>query len=297
MGINEQRIKEYLKKLDPKTLGLENIRSIKIKKIGMGESNLNYLAVLNDEKFVVRISMDPNSPNKSKKEYDSLKIVEHLGFAPKAFHLETSKQYLGETFLIQEFIEGETLETSKEIDDDTIRKLAILVAHLHSTDVSDIEEHLKKMGSSKTEILKEIRRRIVYIEAKRRIYFEEREEFDNILSKSYRKLQQLKFPEKSYYVLGHGDIDPQNVKVYKGKLKLIDWEDLELIDPALEIVIIFDSFDFSDRQKELFLREYLRVRKDPEMRERIPIFWPLQLFGGILLGGYACICDRRRGNA
>ncbi|GAH64477.1 unnamed protein product, partial [marine sediment metagenome] len=63
-----------------------------------------------------------------------------------------------------------------------------------------------------------------------------------------------------------------------GKLKLIDWEDLGLINPALEIAGTFDAFDLSDRQKEIFLKSYLDVRHDPELGRNIPVFWPFQLF-------------------
>lgn len=140
---------------------------------------------------------------------------------------------------------------------------------------------MRKIGSSKTDILNDMRRTINYIKTKRKIYFKGKRELEDTLTNSYRKLQQLKLDKKSHYVLGHGDIEPQNVIISKGKkLKLIDWEDLGLIDPAFEIAIIFDSFDFLDRQKELFLEEYSKVEKDPELRERIPILWLLQLFSG-----------------
>ena len=279
MDRNEQMIKEYLQKLDPKTFGLNKMESIRVKKIGLGESNLNYLAMVNEKKFNVRINMDSRSPSKSKREYDSLRVVEHLGIAPKVFHLETSREYLGETFIILEYLEGKSLEELRKIDENTLKELGRIVAQLHSTRIEDIERRLEKIGSSKTDILNEIRGRIGYIKTKRKGYFKEKGEFENILTDSYRKLQQLRFDKKPYYVLGHGDIAPQNViiSVEEG-LKMIDWEDLGLIDPAYEIAIIFNSFDFSDRQKELFLEEYSKDKKYPELRKRIPLFLLLHLF-------------------
>jgi len=273
MDRSKQMIKEYLQKLDPKTLGLNKMESIRVKKIGLGERNLNYLAIVN-EKFNVRINMDSRSPNKSKKEYDSLRVVEHLGIAPKVFHLETSREYLGETFIILEYLEGKSLEELRKIEENTLKELGRIVAQLHSTRIEDIERRLEKIGSSKTDILNEIRRRIDYIKTKRKGYFKEKGEFENILTDSYRKLQQLRFDKKSYYVLGHGDIAPQNViiSVEEG-LKLIDWEDLGLIDPAYEIAIIFSSFDFSDRQKELFLEEYSKDKKYPSLGKEFHSFY------------------------
>jgi len=279
MDRSEQMIKGYLRKLDPKIFGLDGIKSIRIKRIGLGESNLNYLTIINGKKFIVRINMDPRSLNKSKKEYNSLRIVEHLGIAPKVFHLETSKKCLGETFIILEYLEGKSLEECKKVDKNTLRKLGRIVAQLHNTSIDNIRKHMGKIGSSKTDILNDIRIRIDYIKTKRKIYFKGKREFEDVLTNSYRRLQQLKFDSKPYYILGHGDIAPQNVIISAGKeLKLIDWEDLGLIDPAYEIAIIFDSFDFSDRQKELFLEEYSKVKKYPDLRKRIPLFWLLQLF-------------------
>lgn len=119
MDRSEQMIKGYLQKLDPKIFGLNKMKPLKIKRIGLGESNLNYLAIINGKKFTVRINMDLRSPNKSEKEYNSLRIVEHQGIAPKVFHLETSKKFLGETFIILEYLEGKSLEKCKKIDERT----------------------------------------------------------------------------------------------------------------------------------------------------------------------------------
>ncbi|GAG22732.1 unnamed protein product, partial [marine sediment metagenome] len=38
------KITKYLRKLDPTIVGLKKIESIQTQKIGLGESNLNYLA-------------------------------------------------------------------------------------------------------------------------------------------------------------------------------------------------------------------------------------------------------------
>ena len=278
MSQHEQRIREYLQRLDPKEFGLNEVKSITIRKLGLGESNLNYLVVVSGKKFIVRINMDPSSPLKSEREYDSLMVVEPLGIAPRAFHFEPSKDYLDEAFIILEYLEGTSLDKCGEIDECIVTSLARVVAYLHNTNVGNLREELRRSRSSKTDILREIRKRISYIEAKRRKYFDEKGNFESILAVSYGKLEELKFEEEPCYVLGHGDIAPQNVVLSEGELKLVDWEDLGLIDPALEITVIFDSFDFSDRQKELFLKEYEALRNDAGLRKRISIYWLFQLF-------------------
>jgi len=279
VNILNHRIKEYLKKLDPKIFGLNKIESILTQKIGLGESNLNYLAIMNGKKFTVRINMDPSSSNKSEREYNYLKIVEPLDIAPRVFHFESSKKYLGETFIILEYLEGRSLNKYKEIDEDLERKLGRVVAQLHNTNIKNMKNRLERHGSSKIHLLYKIKRRIDYINAKRNLYFTIRGEFEDVLENSYRNLQRMKINMKPSYVFGHGDIAPQNVIFSQGKLKLIDWEDLGLIDPALEIAIIFDAFDFSEREKELFLNGYLEVREDASLKNKIPFFMPFQLFG------------------
>jgi len=278
MGLSSQTIRKYLQNLDPKILGLREIKSITIRKLGIGESNLNYLATVGREKFIVRIGMDPKSTCKTRREYDSLKIVEPLGIAPKGFHFEPSRGYMEEAFIILEYLEGTSLDKNKEIDDHVITMLARLVANLHNTNIEKITQHLQKHKSSKTDILHGIERRINYIKTKRKIYFDQKGTFECILTVSYEKLQKFKFGQEPLYVLGHGDVAPQNVILFEDRLKLVDWEDLGLIDPALEVAIIFDSFDFSERQKRLFLKEYETMRRDIRLRKRISLYWPFQLF-------------------
>ncbi|MCW4020202.1 MAG: aminoglycoside phosphotransferase family protein [Candidatus Bathyarchaeota archaeon] len=275
----ESKVKGYLENLDPKILGLGKMESVEVERLGLGESNLNYLAIIDGEKFTVRINMYPAFPEKSRKEYDSLKLVEPLDIAPKAFHFEPSKEFLGETFIILEYLEGKSLNECGKINDATVKELGRIVARLHSTNIEAIKKHLRKSRSSKKGMLNSIRGRIDHIKTKRNPYFKEKGAFEKVLASSFRKLQGMKFSGIPCEVLGHGDMDPQNVISSGEKLRMIDWEDLGRVDPAWEIASIFDAFDFSDSQKELFLNAYSQIRKDPELRKRIQSFWPLQLFG------------------
>ena len=274
----ESKIVKYVRKIDPEVLGLNEEPTIEAKKLGLGESNLNYLVKVDGKQFIFRINMDPNSPNKSRTEFDSLKIVEELGIAPKAFHYESSKDYFGETFIVLEYLEGKSLE-NKTISDKTTEELARTVARLHNTSIGHIRKRLRKNKSSRRAMLYRIKQRIDYINVKRKRYFPAEDWFSVLSAKTLHGLNERKTSIKPNYVLGHGDIAPQNVIMHDGKLVLIDWEDLGLIDSGVEIAIIFDSFDFSGNQKDKFLREYLNSRKDPTIRGRIRVFWPIQLFG------------------
>jgi thiamine kinase-like enzyme len=273
----ESKIVEYVRKIDPEVLGLKEESMIEAKKLGLGQSNLNYLVKIDEKQFIFRINMDPNRPNKSRTEFDSLKIVEKLGIAPKAFHYESSKDYFGETFIVLEYLEGESLE-NKAISDEITEELARTVARLHSTSVGHMRKRLRKNKSSRRAMLYSIKQRIDYINVRRKRYFLAEDWFSILLAETLHGFNEWKISVEPNYVLGHGDIAPQNVIMHDGKLVLIDWEDLGLIDAGVEIAMIFDSFDFSEKQKGLFLKEYLNSRKDPTIRRRIRAFWPIQLF-------------------
>jgi thiamine kinase-like enzyme len=147
-------------------------------------------------------------------------------------------------------------------------------------------KRLRKNRSSKRAMSCRIKHRIDYIKVKRKKYFLSEDWFSTLLAKTFHGFNERKISIKPNYVLGHGDIAPQNVIMHDAKLVLIDWEDLGLIDAGIEIAIIFDSFDFSEEQKEKFLREYLNSRKDPTIRSRIRVLADSTLWC-FLLGSHA----------
>ncbi|MFX1255128.1 MAG: aminoglycoside phosphotransferase family protein [Promethearchaeota archaeon] len=272
------KIKKYVEELDPSTLSLDNkIIVSKIEPIGLGESNLNFLIYIKAKKFNLRINMDSSMPDKSKNEYLALRLVEHLGFAPRAYHFESRKHILGGNFIILEYIEGISLD-KMEINLEILLKLARIVAQLHSTPLTNILRQLRTHNASYEELLKELEDRITYIIRKRN-KFSKDSMFDALLKDSFNQVRQMTLGLKPHrLVIGHGDIAPQNVILHKEHLKFIDWEDLGIIDPALELSIIFDSFDFLKEQQDLFLKEYLKFRNDRILKDRIKIVQPFQLF-------------------
>jgi len=265
-------------KMDPGTLGLRSIRRAKVRKLGLGEAHVNYLASLDGRKFVVRVNIDKSEWHKTTREYNSLKAVESLGIAPKVFHLESSARVAGGPFTVIEYVDGSSLDRIKRKNAKIVKQLARAIARLHNTDLSGIAKKITRVPPSRALILKSIRREINYIKRKTGIYFGWSVEFQKMFLDSFRRLQGLKPVPRRVCVLAHGDIAPQNVIFSNGKLMLIDWEDLGLMDPALEIAIMIDSFDLDAHHSKLFLDEYEILRKDPQLRRRISFFWPLHLF-------------------
>lgn len=267
------KIKNYLKNLDPKIFGLKEIKNIKIKKLGLGESNLNYLITINQKKFNFRINMDPKQPWKSKKEYQSLKLIEKYKRAPKAIYLQNSKRYFGQGFIILEYLEGTSLKKRK-LTNFLIKDLVKTLAKLHNIKLTKEIKKVRGGKNYKNLLLNELKQRLSYIKRKRKKYFLN-PYIDKFLLRKYNELKNTKVYSE---VLGHGDICPQNTILHKNKLMFIDWEDLGTIDPALEIVRIFEDFNFSEKQQELFLKEYLKLRKEINLKERLKDAWKTYFF-------------------
>ncbi len=132
----ESKIKTLLEQqLDPeRVFGLKRYSPqdkpiiTKIEKLGLGQSNLNYLVHLeminnsntknennnsnNNNRVLlnVRISMSFNEKAK-RDEFSTLQLLQgSLGIAPKAYLYEPNKELLGAPFMILEFLPGTDLE-------------------------------------------------------------------------------------------------------------------------------------------------------------------------------------------
>ncbi len=276
----KNKIIQYFEGLKSAQLGLRNKIIVEnISELGLGESNLNYLVIANNKKFVIRINMDINNPDKSKREFVALKSIENLHIAPKVFILDDSKIHINESFLIMEYVEGVSLDKAKKkLNMKIIRKLAELVANLHSLKVS---KNLQKERSNYNAWISIIKERMDYIKKQRSKYFEE-DIFDKLLDETFSKIKRIakSAKYKNIFCLGHGDICQQNIIIHKGKLKLIDWESLGLRDPASDIGMIFEGFgiDLTKKQEDEFLKQYLKIRHDETIRERLRIFKPIIQF-------------------
>jgi len=275
----EDRIRSYLIKLNPSILDLRKSIIIEsIKRLGLGESNLNYRISINQKDFIIRINMDPRIPEKSLRECKALKTVEPLAIAPKVYLYESDTEKLGGTFIIIDFIEGRDLTELKR-DDVPIKKLALFVAKFHNNEISTkIKDEIAKQDG-------DIQTYFTYIEKMHKYLTEKwkkygiNEKFGKFLQKCTLKLKDKKYlinPEKA--TLCHCDIAPQNVIIHKNQLKLIDWESLTVMDPAFDVAMLFDSFDLLEREQQLFLKTYLKERTDKNLEQRVENIWPVHIF-------------------
>src|SRR3989338_3688210 len=103
------KLKEAVQFIPARILGVSTpVRVKSIHNLGMGECHLNYLVKIDNKKFIVRININENDPDKSRREYLALKAVDHLNIAPKVFYLHMATKKFNENFIVLEYIEGKT---------------------------------------------------------------------------------------------------------------------------------------------------------------------------------------------
>lgn len=276
----ETELSRYLISIDPALLNLKaKIKGARLRRLGMGESNLNYLAILNGKKFIVRINMDKNAPNKSRDEFNALKAIENLEIAPRAFLLDDSGSAVDVPFIVLEYLPGVQLDKHQKIlDSKTVRSLAGTVARLHSLPATTLK--LKMETPTYRSLLNRIAKNIRYIKNKRARYFDPKDEFSRLIDGSFKKVEKaLESPKpQNERCIVHGDVCEQNILVNKAGPILIDWESVGFGDPAVEIARMFEAFGrikFSEGQERMFLDAYLKLRPDRTLMDRIRIFTPL----------------------
>jgi thiamine kinase-like enzyme len=252
-----------IKKIFEKAIS-KKVQSLKV--LGKGASNVNYLITADNQKFVFRINANSRRPEKSEKEFNSLKILESLGIGPKPL-------YLGKNFMILEYIEGQPFKGNSP-DIKFLKKLANLVADIHNLKPSKSLPHEQSSvkGYEMDIWLKNLKQHL------------KSPELLDLILKTRQKLIKLEETLKNYpksEVVTHGDICGQNVlKTKKGGLALIDFEDVGLKDPAEDIAKIFVDFrnPFTKSQKNVFLKEYFKKRTDKTLLQRISIYETLIIF-------------------
>ena len=89
---------------------------------------------------------------------------------------------------------------------------------------------------------------------------------------------------KNVLCITHGDIAPQNMVKINTGFKFIDWESAGIGDPAAEVAFVIDEIGFpiSEKQKRIFIKEYLKYRNDPTLVQRMNLFIKLIRFEQVL---------------
>ncbi|MFH1607819.1 MAG: aminoglycoside phosphotransferase family protein [archaeon] len=277
----ESKIKSYFEKLNPIKLGLEEkIKVDKIEKLGKGLSSLNYLVNANDKKFVFRLKVDEDLPS-AEREFKNLKFFQNEDFAPKVYLFDDSKKEFKFPILILSYLDGETIKEVKGFGKDQIEGLAEFLIKIHSMEIVDEMNNLPK---------KDYNEMVKKAERQKEVFgkYCKDEKFAKMMDNAYadllKKYDNYNFP--SEIVLAHGDFCSVNVLFNQNKYYLIDFEDLELSDPACEIAHIFIDFGtpFDEKNKKIFLDKYLEFRSEKNLKERVEKYAILWFLSGMYWG-------------
>lgn len=253
----EQRVKAWFESLTPKDIGLTNqIVVSSVERLGAGWSNINFLVIANNHKYIFRLNLDKENSSKSKREYEVLTSIEKHNMAPKAWLYDESKQTFENDFIVIDYIEGIMVNNSEHYQSPTLMPLlADLYVKLHSIhleELPNLPEWRTLYGTKR------------YIEALRK----EKGDYalSNVDEETRRALEDAfeRVSEENTYepdrVLIHGDPYHENI-IYDDKnqvLRLIDFEDTSVGDRAADIAGLFVDFgrEFSEEEKGMFLRKY-----------------------------------------
>ncbi len=214
--------------------------------LGSGEHNINYLLKSSKGPFVLRIYANTQFDN-ALKEYKILKKLDGK-FSPKVLYLDMSKRFIKQNYMIQEFIEGKTLQ---KFDKKSIVKAANLLKEVHKIVDLRTKRSWKNLITFWTEnnILKN----------SKFLGDTFNEEIKSLHSKVIQKLTEI-IPLVSKYErtsLTHDDIVPENfIEKKNGELVLIDWE-LACFDYFFfDFGSILAESNLSKDLEDLFLKTY-----------------------------------------
>lgn len=259
----KKQLKEVITNIPPKTLGLKKIKIDSFKKLGMGEGNLNYLFRIGNKKFICRINIDKEVPNKTRDEHKALKLVENLNIAPKVYYMHKADKSFPKDFLILEFIEGKPFRMKKRnYTARQIKQIAQLLARLHSKKIT-----MPKKKYSYQHYIKEGDKFIKSINKYTK------NKLDSKLEEISKKIKAFVPKKESHeFSLIHGDVCPQNIVETKKGLELIDWESLRYSDPAKDVANVLVDLGIKNDDLTLFMKEYLKTRKDKDILKRAKIY-------------------------
>lgn len=276
--ILENKIKDYLKRINPSSLGLENMGdNPSITGSYSGESNKVYFFEWTKKPFVLKINgVEGKDSSFFKREFDKLKSLERYKIAPKAYIYD--KDFLDSPSIILEMIPGNTLKDIgvnnhlEEIIGSLNEMVEIPSGELKNKngfkrDINNCWEYVHMFPSHAEFQLKEYLMRI----GQDNTYKLSKKASINCL----KRIEQSKgIFEDSEMGLIHTGLHPENIILTpKGEIKLVDWEHSGIGDRAFEISSLLRSNNFSSEEIEKIYKEYMG--QTGNFRERVQLYTDL----------------------
>jgi len=290
-----QMIKQYLRKLPPALLGVDNTDSIEILEMTPGSYNLNFHVLVNKKEFIFRINIEQQSGllNQVEYEFSILNFLAGHNIAPRAFHFDAGRDFFKFDILIEEYLQGPALSPEK-ID---LSKVAELMAKLHALKPAGMP--FVTWQDPLTDTYELARNDLVDYMAKKST----KSETINLARELLAETAPLVAARKNLFkanCLNHTDVASDNFIVTPAGLRLIDWEKPRVDDRSYDLCcflsepaqlwcspIVVDS-----AERERFLLNYARMSgHSPELiLEKVKIREPLVSLHWILWGATK-LCD------
>ena len=283
--ITKKEIKKVIEKRK-KQIGIDSINSIKISRIGTGESNLNFLVKVNNEKLLFRIALRKKVEKNMKKEFESLKKIP-ADFGPKPIYFDNSKKIIPKVYSILEYIEGKKI---KRWNNKNIKLHFQKLAQLHKKKYSYWGRHFKqskKPFNLYDCLIEDIKD---FTEDSREALKDEDLKFLIPKMKEYIKSNDHLFTKMKKFSLCHRDPCLTNILLTKKGIRYIDWEYAAYWDNAYDLAMFFDP-DYETKPWRLKLKKkkvdyllniYLRIIKDKTLKKRLKVWHTYLKFDDVL---------------
>jgi len=290
-----QLIKQYLRKLPPATLDVDNTDSIEILEMTPGSYNLNFHVQVNRKVFIFRINIEQQSGLLNQVEYE-FKILNFLAghnIAPRAFHFDAGRDFFKFDILIEEYLQGPPLSL-EQID---LSKVPELMAKLHALNPTGMpfvtwQDPLAATYELARNDLAE------YMAKKSR-----NNKAVNLARELLKKAAPLVATRKNLFKadsLNHTDVAFDNFIVTTEGLRLIDWEKPRVDDRSYDLCCFLSeptqlwcsSMVVDAEERERFLLNYARLsgQRLELILEKVKIREPLVSLHWILWGATK-LCD------
>jgi thiamine kinase-like enzyme len=248
-----------------------------VKDLGMGENNLNYLATIDGDKYVFRISIKKHLEKNACKEFKFLKFIP-IGIAPGPIYMDKTKKDIPYYYSVLGYVEG---ESHNKWNKNEIRIHAQAMAKLHAKkyDYWQTSGHKKKRFSMYEKLLRDMKGYKGVITNPKIVRLVK--DF-----KGYIRRNDHYFTELKKFRFIHGDLCADNVLFHKGAIHYIDWEWCGIRDNAEDIARVYFKgrairpwyIKLDDKELKYMLDEYSRYIEDETLGQRVEIWNTYSLF-------------------
>ncbi|PLW80732.1 hypothetical protein C0585_01140 [Candidatus Woesearchaeota archaeon] len=261
--------------INKKKLGIkEDIKTISISKLGVGENNYNFLAIINNKlRLVFRIPYQKNSEKNIKFEHEELKKIPK-GLGPKPIFFDDSKKIIPKLYSVQSFVEGKHL---KRLNKKRLTQIAKKLALLHK----DKKDYCKIYGEKRNFLdIHEYLIREINNYSKHKSLFNK--EINIILENEneYFKSKKEIFLKMKNFPRVHVDPCLTNLLFTKDDVNFIDWEWATYRDNAEDLAVLIDTkfsqppwkIRLNGKRLDFFISEYQKYNSDENLKERVLIW-------------------------